>query len=69
MEDPREILIGVFKFQGKSLKEVMEYTGGIEHPADQLDLAEWMLHHKTANRQEILAEKHRLMDERMKTEK
>ncbi len=66
MDEPLQIMVDVFVSQGKSLEEIIGYTSGLEDPEDQLDMAEWMLNHEEASRQEICAEAHRLMRNRMK---
>jgi hypothetical protein len=63
VDEPLQILFDELKAQGKTWEQASEITAGLENPWAQLDMAEWLARNRGASRQEILAEKHRLMKE------
>ena len=66
MEYPLQILCDELASQGKSWDEIQRLAGSLENPLDQLDLAEWLANNRGVSDREIIAEKHRLMRNRMK---
>ena len=65
MEDPLQILCDELASQEKNWDEIQRLAGSLEDPADQLDLAEWLANNRGVSDREIIAEKHRLMRNRM----
>ena len=66
MDKPLWILEDELAQHGLSFDQRTEFLAGLSSPEDMLDFAEWLVDHREANRQEMLAEKHRLMRNRQR---
>ena len=69
MDSPRKILLDALQTHGLPWKEVVRLSAGVENSTDQLDLAEWLLNHPKASREEIVTEGNKLIQNRNTAEK
>ena len=65
MENPLQILRDALELSGWELDDIIMIAAGIEHPMAILDMADWVVDHPNATKQELIAEGNRLIEKYM----
>ena len=62
MENPLQILRDALELSGWEFDDIVLIMGGIEHPMAILDMADWVVDHPKATKQELIAQGSRLIE-------
>ena len=65
MENPLQILRDALELSGWELDDIIMIAAGIEHPMAILDMADWVVDHPNATKQELIAQGNRLIEKYM----
>ena len=65
MENPLQILRDALELSGWEWDDIILIAAGIEHPMAILDMADWVVDHPNATKQELIAQGNRLIEKYM----
>ena len=65
MEEPLQILRDALELSGWEFDDIVLIMAGIEHPMAILDMADWVVDHPNATKQELITEGSRLIEKYM----
>ena len=65
MENPLQILRDALELSGWEFDDIVFITAGIDHPMAILDMADWVVDHPNATKQELIAEGNQLIEKYM----